>query len=253
MNIKKYICIRRGMEHEHHCEDFAIMLKKNDWHIAAVSDGCSSGRDSHFAAVLACKLLRKCVVECHWEETLDSAAVGKILLCAWIDALRASAKALLLDENELLATFLLLIYDTQQDEARIWVLGDGFVGIDDNIKEIDHNNVPDYPAYHLNDSAEELDDYLSKQTFFIPKPHKILISTDGAASFQSNGKELTAAEGQQFALNYLLNDKRFEGNPNMFGRLINILFSQYGVANQDDIGIVKFLFRREESPQLAGA
>lgn len=244
MEINKYVGIYRGMEHKHHCEDFALVLQKNDWHIAAVADGCSSGITSHFAATLACKLLRKCVTNLSFEGDISPEAGGLQLLHLWIAELKQAAQLLSLERDELLATLLLLIYHPKHDSALIWALGDGIVAIDGKIEEIDHQNLPDYPAYHLHDSPQDMLSYLTKQTFLVKKPRQIAISTDGAASFQSSG-QLSASEGQRFALTYLLNDTPFEKNNQMIARQINVLFNQYGLAPQDDVGIVKFLFKRD--------
>ncbi len=61
MNI--YTTLQRGFDHKLHCQDaFLTHRTKDNLFVGLVTDGCSGGIDSHFAAVLTCKLFRRLIV-----------------------------------------------------------------------------------------------------------------------------------------------------------------------------------------------
>ena len=155
--MQVYTVIRKGEFHPVFCEDFLITEEiGSKFFLAAVMDGCSSGKDSHFASALFGKILHKIAKTLHFQETkLEEQSVEylmKKILRSFMDELKLARNYLMMDMLETLATLIILLYDNQK--AYIVVLGDGFVALDGQIHEIDQDNRPDYPAYHLKEDFE---------------------------------------------------------------------------------------------------
>lgn len=231
-----YTALFRGTQHPLCCEDaFIAEALSDDVFIAAVCDGCSSGKDSHFAAVLQCKLLRKIIYNSTDFPPLSSApdTIGYWLLQNFMEQLAEAKMTLYLSNEELLATLIVLI--RCGDAAWVSVLGDGVININGTIQEIDQNNTPDYPAYHFTESDEEWARYFKKQSFMTNQLRQIAIATDGVLSFVGGGNGMSHQETAE----YLLTNNDFMQQKGMLYRKYNLLQNQYRLLATDDIAIVR--------------
>jgi hypothetical protein len=222
--MKTYSLLRKGEAHPVYCEDFLWTFENETQAVGAVFDGCSGGKESHFASALIGKTLRNYA-------TLPTL---KAMVKATFQDLKKIVKLLNLDaEDELLATVLLALYDKDTQKCEILVIGDGFVLIDDKLHEIDQNNQPDYLGYHLEDDFEIW--WSTQRIYRVEKPQKIAISTDGIDTFRTNKIDLP----EDFnPINFLLFDSQWVNLPTMLHRKANILHTQYGYLPYDDIGVV---------------
>ncbi len=235
-----YTTLQRGHQHKHFCEDFLLHTSMGkDWQIAVVADGCSGGKDSHFASTLTCKLIRK-IAENKKLTKPDTTAkeIGLDLLKQFIEELKELQKQLQLETNELLSTLILVVFNKTQ--AWLTVLGDGVWSLDGKTHIIDQNNTPDYPAYHLKDCEETLQKYLTQNSFKFENPQELAIATDGILSFASSQSPRNKSKDE--IINYLLFDEKFTQHPNMLTRKCNILRSQNQMVNMDDLAIIRILF-----------
>ena len=244
--MKIYTLIRKGELHPIFCEDFLVHREINaQYYLAAVMDGCSSGQDSHFASALIGKLLVKITKDILYQnhEALekDIYQVQKVILSRLFTELRQARNTLYLDPREMLSTLILMLYNKWQDEVLVIVLGDGFVGMNGVVREIDQDNRPDYPAYHLGEDFEQW--YAAQENIFYQQaPRDVCISTDGVDTFRSYKTELP----EDFnPLTFLLLDPAFSNNANMLGRKYNILDRKYGFKPGDDISIIRVRWDRE--------
>ncbi len=239
-----YTTLQRGHQHKHFCEDFLLQTSIKEmgekWQIAIVADGCSGGKDSHFASTLTCKLMRKVAESERFSQGDFSAkSLGLELLRQFMNELKEVQKQLQLETSELLSTLLLMVCNKQQ--AWVSVLGDGVVAIDGNISIIDQNNIPNYPAYHLNDDEETLQKYLTQNTFESENPNELAISTDGLLSFVST--QNVSRPDSNWLTEYLLCDTQFAKHSAMLNRKCNILRTQHQLVNMDDLAIVRYLYK----------
>lgn len=234
-----YTTLQRGQQHKHFCEDFLFhtSIGKN-WQVGAVADGCSGGRDSHFASTLTCKLLRKITQKEEFPSNLFTAKeVGLKLLKAWFVELEQAQKHLQLEIVELLSTLILMVFNKEQ--AWITVLGDGVVAIGGNIHIIDQNNIPDYPIYHLKDTLEERYNYLTKNSFETSTPQNLAIATDGILSFVNYKNPL--GNFHKFVTVFLLCNSEYHNHTTMLNRKYNILQKKHQLLNSDDLSIIRLL------------
>ncbi|MEZ4884447.1 MAG: protein phosphatase 2C domain-containing protein [Chitinophagales bacterium] len=234
-----YTTLQRGHQHKHFCEDFLLQTSiGQEWQIAVVADGCSGGKDSHFASTLTCKLMRKVAAKEEFTtKNCNAKTLGITLFLQFITQLKQTQEQLQLDTNELLSTLLLMVCNKNQ--AWISVLGDGVIAINGNIHIVDQNNTPDYPAYHLQDDKQTLQNYLTKNSFEVENPQELAIATDGILSFAS--PQPTAKKEDNWINNFLLIDTRFAQHPTMLNRKCNILRTQYQLVNMDDLAIVRYI------------
>lgn len=230
-----YHTLQRGIQHPLGCEDALFTQQLSDalW-VAAVCDGCSSGKESHFAATLQCKLLRK-IVNSNTDLPLSASpdVLGIYLLQQFMEQLAESQMILCLSNLELLATMILLV--RQGDTAWVSVLGDGVLNLNGEIIDIEQNNTPDYPAYHLSESDTEWATYFKKQSYYITNLHQIAIATDGVLSFAGGNQGMTARQ----ATEYLLCDTNLAAHNGMLARKCAILHHQHRLLPTDDIAIVR--------------
>lgn len=235
--MQTYTTLQRGHQHKHFCEDFLLQTSIGDeWQIAVVEDGCSGGKDSHFASTLACKLIRKVAAKEEFlQKDFNAKSLGLEVLLQFVSELKQAQKQLQLQTDELLATLLLMVYNKEQ--AWICVLGDGVVAIDGVIHIIDQDNTPDYPAYHIADSEEELHKYLTKKCFEVKNSKELAIATDGILSFVSSNP--TSKMDSKAIIDYLLLDSKFAQHQTMLNRKCNILRTQHQLVNMDDLAIIK--------------
>ena len=149
--MKIYTLLRRGNQHKDFCEDFTMSFPLETHWLGIVSDGCSSGKASHFASNLACKIIRQILNQYSeiFTQEADIQVIGKKILLLFMENLAKTQAFLAIPEEELLATVLLAIHHYETKETFIGVLGDGVVVCDEEIHVYDHDNAPDYPAQHL--------------------------------------------------------------------------------------------------------
>ncbi len=232
-----YTALLRGAQHPFTCEDalLAETLPKHDMFIGAVCDGCSSGKESHFAATLQCKLLRKIIRTSpdFPQHESNPQIVGLWLLQQFMEQLAESQMMLCLDNTEMLATLILLV--RCQNQAWISILGDGVINIDGYVQHIDQNNMPDYPAYHLSESDAEWLAYFKKQRYSTHNFQQIAIATDGISSFAGSVSDMSLHEATQ----YMLCNKELAQQNGMLYRKYNILQNKYRLLPTDDVAIVR--------------
>lgn len=184
--MKIYTVLGRGKYHPVYGEDFILYQRLNDAvFVAAVMDGCSSGKESFFASALYGKSIRKslftlrqaCVSEKNGPKSID---VPSFILRQLFDDLQKSMKLLALGLDEVLSTLLLLVLDIKNKSASVTISGDGLIACNGEIYEIDQQNVPDYMAYHIGLGFEKWLKNHTKQ-FDFKKIRDISISTDGVS------------------------------------------------------------------------
>ncbi len=241
--MKIYTALQKGKQHKNFCEDFLLTLQVSEnLFIGAVSDGCSSGRDSHLASAITCKLINKIVADQRLGEDLNPEQIGDLILTQFIDELKKIKFQLHLETEELLATLMLLIVNKKHNQAYIASLGDGVISFDGSIYQIDQDNMPDYPAYHLNDNEQSLQNYLYQNTFNIENPSQISIATDGVFTFRY--QRVSDNEIDFSYTDYLLTDEVFAEYDNMLTRKIFTLKSQHHVEPADDVAIIRLVVRQ---------
>ncbi|WMX12244.1 protein phosphatase 2C domain-containing protein [Aureispira sp. CCB-E] len=243
--MQVYSTLQLGEFHPVFCEDFLYSKQiHQDWLVAGVMDGCSSGKDSHFAATLFGKILKKILQEfpylalknAKWElEQLSIQQLSHQVLCQFFSLIQTEKNNLFLEIEELVATCLILVYHYPTQKALITVSGDGVVAINDQIIVIEQNDKPDYLAYHLH---KTFDQWLTNHTtqYSFEQVTNLAISTDGILSFAKNNTE-TVYEIDP--IRYLMLDTDFSQQDNMLDRKCLYLEQEYGLKPNDDVAIIR--------------
>lgn len=238
-----YTTIKKGEYHPVFCEDFLVNIPiGTNLYLGAVMDGCSGGKDSHFASALFGKLLQKITRDLIFNTSLDIDSLSvenlaKTILKQFFQELKQLRNQLALGLEDILSTLTLLVYNKKSKQVFIIVLGDGFVTINGKITEIDQNNKPDYPAYHL---EEDFEIWFNNQEniFTINNPKDISISTDGIDTLTTDKEDLP----ENFnPIDFLLKDKSFSENENMLNYKYNILTKKYEYNLGDDLSIIRLI------------
>lgn len=190
--MKIHSFIKKGTAHPNFCEDFLVTFEiSNKYSLFAVMDGCSSGKESHFASAIFGKIFKKIAQKKSFELlrkkyfriTIDD--FSKQIIQEFWEELAFQKAKLSLDIEELLSTFLLTIYDKKSKELILTIAGDGCFSTNDEISIIDQNNHPNYPIFHISKSFEE---WFENEVLIIKKSNisDFSISTDGIESFVKN-------------------------------------------------------------------
>jgi len=239
--MKVHQFLKIGSSHRNFCEDFNFVEQFDKNHIlAGVFDGCSSGKDSHFASSFMAKIIRAEAQKAK-SEIRDANFLKNVLFRSLLK-LKSLKSDLKLETNELLSTIILFFADIETQTGEIVIFGDGFISVNGEKTIIDQDNTPQYAAYFL----EEITDFESFENIFknnafylkMNELKDITISTDGILSFaKTDMNEAEIKPEDYLATNLFLNQ-----NPAMFGRKINLLKSKYDLVNQDDLGIIRVIF-----------
>jgi len=239
-----YSLLKIGSFHTNFCEDFLFNFSFNDqYHISAVLDGCSMGKDSHFASTFFAKILHKNALALSYQDlrnplNLNEKELAQLLLKNCWNDLQYFKNILLLETHELLTTLTLLVLDKHRKSAFIMAIGDGVVVIEDKITLIDQNNKPDYLAYHLN---ENFDSWFAQQEniFLAQNIKNIAIATDGIETFMNDEKSFDLAIDP---ISYLLIDDSFVENPDMLHRKSVWIKEHLKAEPTDDLGVIRIDF-----------
>ncbi len=232
---------RKGSLHKDYNEDFLLVIQQNEYLLAAVFDGCSTGRDSHFASALFAKTLRKSFLEFSFENEKNLSGNFFDLIKNFVNNLNQIKNILQLPQAELLSTAIVTLLNTNTLQAEILVSGDGFVSLNHQNHEINQNNTPNYLAYYL-ENIEKNDTfahwYLEETVHFSCKnTQKLSISTDGIFTFKSEN----VSEEKQLInpITYLINDVFLLSNKTMLSRKLNILKNKFALAHADDVSVIR--------------
>jgi hypothetical protein len=247
--MKIHSILKRGELHKTFCEDFLFTQTIHDrYFVGAIFDGCSGGKDSHFASTLSAKILQKIVRNMDFKnEPADIYVMGKQILFSYVKEMQNCKNQLQLSTDEMLATCLFLITDDQNSCAHVWVCGDGLISINGSITEINQNNKPDYPAYYLDEivNQERFDQWIdfNVKHFNISNFVDLTIASDGILTFV---RDTTFHPDNQTSITfdpirYLCEDKFLENNQAMFARKCNLLRTKYGLINNDDLSIIRIM------------
>lgn len=255
--MKVHSVIRKGEDHPVFCEDFLSTYNYGRYFVGAVFDGCSGGKDSHFASSLFGKVFNKIFQK--GNNYLDGLTIedkAKDFVRVFVSHLFEVKAILQLEENDMLATFVVIIYDKFKEEAITLVVGDGIIHCDGEIFEFKNErfknthptqyvDMPDYISYDLVnlgfDKAYFHDWYENHVRIKkFEKPKDISISTDGILTFKKSEEEVDA-------INFLLTDDTWTDNKIMMSKKVNILKSKYKTVHKDDISIIRLIFKDTEN------
>ena len=250
--MKTYSLLQIGEYHTNFCEDALFSSSFNDdVQILAVMDGCSSGKESHFASTLFTKFLKKEIKEVSYKEYFSKShfsliEIQKRILEGLFNDLKAFKNQNHLETIELLSTLVLGVINKSSGQGEIIVIGDGVICHDGKIYEFEQDNHPDYLAYHLEENFEA---WYTKQSQFLKfeKAKRIAISTDGVFTFKKLELERHPQISSSEILNFILiNNEGNESQKMLFKKILD-LKEKFGLTPMDDLGILRATFK--DTPQ----
>ena len=253
--MNKYVIrdvLRIGSEHKQ-CEDSSLFMTFNqddDYiYFLIAFDGCSGGVDSHFAS----NLMKKCF---RWAfensyllkpeskiQSLNLEFLSKSIFKMAIQKLKEVCVILNLRSDEILSTVVytvvrhIPIFSPNNTYYTI-VSGDGSYMINDKITTIDQKNEPNYIAYHLDKSFDDI-----WMTFTISSGHENIdnfaVMSDGIQSYKKDFKY-----DNEIPLQKLLKEDKLIQSEAMLPRICNIL-SNDKFYHYDDLSIVRLIKLKE--------
>lgn len=235
-----------GTHHTNHNEDALVYAELTEHHLLmAAMDGCSMGTDSHFAATLIAKCLRKIARQTNLKTFAERQSpptetlLREVMQALFSDLQHFNAK-LDLDHDELLSTLLLAVVDRSGRQAEVVVVGDGLVACDGEIKTFDQQNKPDYLGYHLRENFEDWWNQQSQRvrcTDFLD----FGLATDGILSFRPFSPDPYRPVTEEEITEFLLTT-RDEGDPEtMYRRQLMYIRENFGQEPTDDLSIIRYI------------
>jgi len=243
MNIHQLT--KRGSNHDDYCEDYVFANKLNDNYIVAgVFDGCSTGIESHFASALFGKIVKKNCLKFDFSKYENTEEILKNIIYNTAFQIKKIALENDFEVNELLSTIIFLVIDISKNQGNIICIGDGFLSINGKNINIEQDNKPNYFAYNLfdfenfNDFEKWFENFENK--FYFDEVIDITISTDGILSYIIN-KKLDEQMDLSEVVDFYTKDTTLKNNKSMLSRKANILKNIHGFEHFDDLGIVRIL------------
>ena len=234
---------RIGKHHDNYCEDAVGHYTVGDsLTLLSVSDGCSMGNQSHFAAELIQKILKGIAGEEHSREFSEGRRLSPNQIIDRVTEqlftrLQRVYQLTGSDKYDYLSTVVLACVDVRTQAYSYLVVGDGVVAIDDDITIIDQNNQPDYIGYHLTKKAT---DWL--QTLARRKDGKLerslAIATDGVLTLSDNYDHPLNDTDLEKAITRLLCDFNGRTEKELQNKLDH-LYQKRRVSTTDDVAIAR--------------
>ncbi len=243
--IKTFTTLNIGHFHTNYCEDFWVTAPiTGSQQLIVVSDGCTMGTESAFAAILFGKTLRSISKELYYENFLNPSDVSlnsklREIFRRLFQRLKSIRNQLSLDTHELLATIVLGVIDHRHSAAEFLTIGDGLICHDGNIVNYEQDDRPDYLGYHL---SKDFDSWFDTQTqkLTIKGFNDLSICTDGIFSFR-NFKQPDKQKSEAEIIDFLLiNDQLLKHN-NCLERKTRIVQQEWQHEVTDDLAIVRLI------------
>ncbi len=255
--MKLYSTSIIGDFHINHNEDYYISSEiGTDKILIAVLDGCSMGKESHFAATLIGKTLRQIAKEYSYKEFIMSGNVGNVgqrhafalrtLPILLKNILRDLFKKLIifkgslgLEREELLSTLILGIVDSKEKKAEILTVGDGLVSYNGELMEYEQDDRPDYLGYHL---TEDFETWFANQhqKLSLSNINDLSLSTDGIFTFKPFNNQKYPFITMEQIIDFLLKDKKELDSDNALDRKLRHIEKEYGLRPTDDLTIIRW-------------
>jgi hypothetical protein len=235
-----------GSHHTDHNEDALVAEELTpDHYLLAVMDGCSSGQESHFAAGLITKILRRIARQTNLRVFAERRTPGvKELLRDTVRqlfvALQEQIALLDIGKYELLTTLCLSVVDVKARNGEVLVVGDGIIAVNGEVTDIDQDNQPDYLGYHLD---EEFEAWWTKQEqyYSVADISDFSLSSDGIHTFRLTSPDSFPPIGEEEIIRYLLEDREEEVDEFMLRRKLLMLEETHGLKPTDDLTIIRLL------------
>lgn len=245
--------LRRGSDHADHCEDFYAIGETPNFLYCCIFDGCSGGKQSHFASMLFSKafndVMKNMYDVLNSEKPIEQNA--KFLTYMISRKISEVKKVLHLDIDELMSTMVLGTINKNTRECLITAFGDGYFYVDGTEVKIKNtrfvnkengDNMPDYLVYDL----ENIESYSDFELWFNSKSevHKfenvtnVSIGSDGICTFKKFKETAEVVN----AIDFLVKDEGMIGNEIMLERKYNILRNKYCMTNTDDLSLIRIKF-----------
>ena len=199
------------------------------------------GVDSHLISTLMAKILRKIAKNSYCKEFATKKQLSNP------DLLKSVCQQLFLDLNdiknkvqlereEMLATLILMILDTQKWNASIITVGDGVIVCNTQVIEYQQDNRPDYLGYHL---AKPFDTWFAQHPQFnhFKNIQDISLATDGILTFSRFDNRPNIVEKDAIA--HLLMDKQGIEKDKMLHLKMLHLQNDCGLKPTDDLGLIR--------------
>jgi hypothetical protein len=207
------------------CQDAVATARTDAVSVVVVADGCGSGQHSELGARLGARLLAAAIAAhvdagaavtdaATWDAASDDVLAH---LRALVAAFGGDPRQVVIDHF----LFTLVAAAVTADGAAAWVLGDGVIAIDGDVRVLDagDDNAPPYLAYRLVDGPA------ATGALFVAPPcaRSIVVATDGAAALVAHaGRALPGGRGAVLDLARVAADDRMFRNPDALRRRLAV-------------------------------
>lgn len=244
--MHSYTFSQIGTFHTNHNEDdFLSQPIGTHRQLIGVMDGCSMGIDSHFAATLIAKLLRKIAKAVYYESFISKQepplpSLLKQTFKQLFEELKLIKNSLALEQNELLSTLVVGIVDTQAQTAECLTIGDGLICCNRQLVEYDQDDRPDYIGYHL---AKDFEEWYAAQTQYLSltQVQDLSISTDGIFTFRPFDAKNYPKVSAEKVVSFLLFDQTGKEKTSMFHQKMMHIKQEWGLMPTDDLTMIRLI------------
>lgn len=245
--MNRYHYSQIGSFHVQHNEDAWVCLPlEQSQSLLAVMDGCSMGKESHFAATLFAKILRKLAQAYSYQQFITKEKIRltdslKYFVKELFEELSRIQNQLLLEREELLSTLMIAVVDEIAAEAEVLTVGDGLVAYNGNFQVYEQDNCPDYLGYHLKTPFEDWWQ-AQDQRLHLRKLNDLSLCSDGIFSWQTFEAVQEEIPSETACLEYLLVDQTWAEEDSLLLRKVRKLERIDSLKPTDDLTIVRCIW-----------
>jgi hypothetical protein len=159
----------------YNCQDAYAIHHEKDLIVGVVADGCGAGRHSEVGAQLGTAFVMEFCKRHFRHERFDAAFLLQNLieyLHQFCDMQMPSDRERFIEDHLLFTLFGFVVKPT---DTHVFHAGDGFVGVNEEVWNIDQNNIPSYIGRHLLGQKATI----VSESYKTDKIERLLIATDG--------------------------------------------------------------------------
>lgn len=243
--------IKMGKSHSLHCEDDYLVVSNENFLLAAVFDGCSSGIDSHYASTKHKYIVRDVAEKVlnDWEnqkQYYPDMVLRDIIFWSYQKIIEEEY----VPDKEMLSTIVICFINKESREFAISFCGDGCCSINgENISVHDENGnavwyLSSLKSYEYGNYFDYIFDYSRFYNGKLDGNSELAISTDGIESFMTK----YGSHDEEFPKKVFFNTSELPEKYRSWKmeRLYNVLakgklpdMENDGMGNIDDLTIIK--------------
>lgn len=245
---------KRSPDHLNWCEDNYFIYENDKIIVGAVLDGCSTGKDSHWASKTLALVFDSLKPLWNNFEIFENPDINPIyyidkIIADCSNSLSEISTTLKLPFDNFLSTIVFFVYHKETKQLAVKFFGDGaFFYKTDEVDgeyimvENDEKNMPLYLGYYFKNENNNLTRYIeTRNCYILENVVDFSICSDGIFSFKHHPLLNKNQEDElKNPIDFLIKDKFLQNLKAGLSRKFNMLTKQ-GYVIEDDLTVMRYI------------